>query len=41
MSDFEDKHINKLKEIGVNLWLRYIDDVFATLNDKEHADHCL
>ena len=43
MSDFEHKHMNKLKELisGVNLWLRYADNVFATLNDKEHAERCL
>ena len=41
MSDFEHKHMNKVKELGVNLWLRYVDDVFATLNEKEHEERCL
>ena len=31
MSDFEKKHMKQLKKLGVNIWLRYVDDVFATL----------
>ena len=27
MSDFERKHMSSLKERGVKLWLRYVDDV--------------
>ncbi len=27
MSDFEEKHIGKLREMGLNIWLRYVDDV--------------
>ena len=41
MSDFERKHMSKLKERGVKLWLRYVDDVFATLSDKEQAANIL
>jgi hypothetical protein len=37
MSDFERKHINKLKELGVNIWCRYVDDVFATLGNEKQA----
>ena len=31
MADFECKHMHTLKELGVNQWLRYVDDVFAKL----------
>ncbi len=33
MSDFERKHMNELKELGVIDWFRYVDDVFATVTD--------
>jgi hypothetical protein len=32
MADFEKKHMNKLKSMGVNIWFRYVDDIFATLS---------
>jgi len=41
MSDFERKHMDKLKQLGVQKWLRYVDDVFATLRCKEDADGIL
>jgi hypothetical protein len=31
MADFEKKNIAQLKQLGVNLWYRYVDDIFATL----------
>ena len=31
MSDFERKHMSEFKKLGVNLWYRYVDDVFASL----------
>ena len=37
MSDFERRHKNKLHELGVNQWWRYVDDVFATLSDNSDA----
>ena len=33
MIDFEKIHMKKLKELGVKKWLRYVDDIFATLED--------
>jgi hypothetical protein len=36
MSNFERKHKEKLNELGVTHWWRYLDDVFATF--KEVAD---
>ena len=40
MADFECKHMHTLKELGVKQWLRYVDDVFATLAYKEKAKKC-
>jgi hypothetical protein len=34
MSDFEEKYISKLREMGVNIWLLYVDDVYATVTNK-------
>ena len=34
MSEFERKHKQKLQELGVNHWWRYVDDIFATLVDN-------
>jgi hypothetical protein len=34
MSDSEEKHIGKLREMGLNTWLRYVDDVYATVKIK-------
>ena len=41
MCDFEKKHFKKLRSMGVNTWLRYVDDVFVSLNSKEQADEVL
>jgi hypothetical protein len=41
MTNFERSHSAKLKELGVNLWLRYVDDIFATLDDKGKAEKVL
>jgi hypothetical protein len=37
MSDFEEKHIGKLKKMGFNIWLRYVDDVYATVTARAKA----
>ena len=37
MSDFERKHMKALRDRGVKLWLRYVDDVFAALDNREEA----
>ena len=41
MSNFERKHKTKLQELGVTRWLRYVDDIFSTLNDNADADTIL
>ena len=33
----EQKHMPRLKELGVKRWHRYVDDIFATLNNKHEA----
>jgi len=38
MDEFEQKHMNKLKELGVINWMRYVDDIFATItNQQQHT----
>jgi len=34
MADFEKKTMEQLSRLGVNKWLRYVDNIFATLKDK-------
>jgi len=41
MSNFERRHMEALKELGVKMWFRYVDDVFATLNSREEATSIL
>jgi hypothetical protein len=41
MSDFERKHMESLKNLGLRKWLRYVDDVFASFSNKEQAETVL
>ena len=41
MSHFEHKHMNDLKELGLKLWLRYVDDTYATVNSRDEASNIL
>ena len=41
MADFEEKHMVKLRELGVNIWFRYVDDTFVTLNVINKEDEIL
>ena len=41
MSNFEREHMSELGKLGVKLWSRYVDDVFATLGKKEQAEKIL
>ena len=34
MSEFERKHMNKFKEVGIRIWKRYVDDIFVTALNK-------
>ena len=41
MDEFENKHMEKLNELGVQAWLRFVDDVFAAIRSKECATNIL
>lgn len=41
MSEFERKHQDKLRKMGVTTWLRYVDDVFAAINADENLEAIL
>ena len=41
MSSFERKHMPVLKTMGIIKWLRYVDDIFATMSDKHAAERAL
>ena len=41
MDYFECQHINELTKLGVKLWLRYVDDTFVVINNKNQADKIL
>jgi len=38
MADFEKKIMKELKSLGVNIWLRYVDDIFATLKTPNNEN---
>lgn len=37
MSNFENKHMEKLKELGLLRWNRYVDDIFSTMSNSSQA----
>ena len=41
MNDFETKHMDKLTELGVKSWDRFVDDTFTIINDKQNAESIL
>ena len=41
MADFENKYMASLKELGIQRWYRYVDDIFATLGANGDADAIL
>jgi hypothetical protein len=38
MNDFENKHMEELTKLGVKTWLRYVDDTFVIINNKNQAE---
>jgi hypothetical protein len=38
MADFENKHMDRLKTLGVKRWLRFVDDVFAVIDNHEQTE---
>ena len=41
MSEFERKHMNKLKELGIRIWKRYVDDIFVTASNETQCMNAL
>ena len=41
MADFEKKTMQVINKMGLNKWLRYVDDIFATLKYKTTANAIL
>ncbi len=37
MSHFARKYMERLKELGLKTWMRFVDDIHATVGDKEQA----
>jgi hypothetical protein len=37
MSHFERKHMERMKELGLKTWMRFVDDIHATVGDKGQA----
>ena len=33
--------MEQLENLGINLWKRYVDDVFATIDNKDNTTKCL
>ena len=41
MDHFENLHMEELTKLGVKIWLRYVDDTFVVIKDKNNADKIL
>ena len=41
MADFEKKHMRRLNSLGVNIWCRYVDDIFATMSASNNESSVL
>jgi len=41
MDEFEQSKMKKLTELGVKIWLRYVDDVFAIIEHESQSDAIL
>lgn len=41
MANFENKHMDKLNELGIVQWWRYVDDVFATMESAKESNTIL
>ena len=37
MSHFKRKHMERMKELGLKTWMRFVDDMHATVGDKEQT----
>jgi hypothetical protein len=34
MSHFEGKHMKRMKELGLKTWMRFVNDIHATVGDR-------
>ncbi len=41
MDEFEQKHMQRLKELGVKIWMRFVDDVFSVIENKSCSENIL
>jgi hypothetical protein len=41
MSHFEKKHMANMKKLGLKVWMRYVDDTFVVLRNKEDSKKLL
>lgn len=41
MDEFEKKHMPELRKLGVKVWMRYVDDIFATLSNNANSNDIL
>lgn len=41
MDEFEKKHMEDLRSLGVRKWFRYVDDVFAIVTEEEECQRIL
>jgi len=41
MDEFENSHMETLKELGVIKWMRYVDDVFSVVRDETCSQNIL
>jgi hypothetical protein len=41
MDEFENSHMETLKELGVITWMRYVDDVFSVVRDETCSQNIL
>ena len=41
MCDFEERHKEKLEELGITTWMRYVDDIFAELLESANEEEIL
>jgi hypothetical protein len=37
ISHFEKKHMERMKELGLKMWMMFVDDIHATVGDKGEA----
>jgi len=41
MDEFEQNHMQKLKDLGVKNWMRFVDDVFSVIENKSCSNNIL